>query len=173
LSARAAAQLDYLGFTQVFHYPRGKADWLVRGLPTEPVAMTAQRLRALPYYLNNLAPGPRTAWIKLTNRARVDEYVVDDLPRLAPDDLVPRFHRNKSPRAAVLNRDGVLLGSIDREAEGLRAIDAVNGGPQTIRPEMTPALASTLLGEHPYLLVTTAMGTYLGRYRLSILANSG
>ncbi len=173
MSARAAAQLEFLGFTQVFHYPRGKADWLVRRLPTEPVATTSERLRTLPYFLNNLAPGPRTAWIKLTGRARVDEFVVDDLPRLTPDDLVPKLLRTKSPRAVVLNRHGVLLGSIDREAEGSRAIDAVNGGPQTIRPDMTPALASTLLGEHPYLLVTTATGAYLGRYRMSMLANSG
>ena len=173
MSARAAAQLDYLGFPRVFHYLRGKADWLVRGLPTELAVTVAERFRPLPYFLNNIMPGPRAAWIKLSGRARVDEFVVDDLPRLVPDDLVPRLLRTKSPRAVVLNRDGVLLGSIDREAEGSRAIDVVNGGPQTIRPEMTPALASTLLGEHPYLLVTTAMGTYLGRYRLSILANSG
>jgi hypothetical protein len=172
LSARAAAQLEFLGFPQVFHYPRGKGDWLVRRLPTEPAASAAERLRALPYFLNNLAPGPRAAWIKVTGRARVDEFLVDDLPRLAPDERVPKLLRNRAPRAVVLNREGVLLGSIDREAEGARWIDVVSGGPQTIRPDMTPALASTLLGDHPYVLVTTATGGYIGRYRLSLLPNS-
>ncbi len=86
---------------------------------------------------------------------------------------MPKSLRSKSPRAVVLSRDGVLLGSIDREAEGSRAIDVITGGPQTIRPEMTPALASTLLGEHPYLLVTNATGVYIARYRMSMLANSG
>lgn len=35
LSARAAWRLSSLGFTQVFRYTAGKADWLANGLPVE------------------------------------------------------------------------------------------------------------------------------------------
>ena len=40
----------------------------------------------------------------------------------------------------------------------------MNPAPQTIRPDMTPRLAAQLLMSNPYLMVTTAMGKYLGRY---------
>jgi len=43
----------------------------------------------------------------------------------------------------------------------------MNPGPQTIRPDMTPRLAAKLMASNPYLLVTTAMGNYLGRYLAS------
>ncbi len=34
MSARAAWRLETLGFTEVFRYKPGKADWLANGLPT-------------------------------------------------------------------------------------------------------------------------------------------
>ena len=40
----------------------------------------------------------------------------------------------------------------------------MNPNPQTIRPDMTPRLATKLLKSNPYLMVTTAKGKYLGRY---------
>lgn len=41
LSARAAWRLASLGFTQVFRYSQGKADWLANGLPAEGSAARA------------------------------------------------------------------------------------------------------------------------------------
>ncbi len=38
MSPRAAARLQTLGFTQVFDYAAGKADWTSSGLPTEGTA---------------------------------------------------------------------------------------------------------------------------------------
>jgi CBS domain-containing protein len=35
MSARAAARLESLGFTRVYHYKAGKADWLADGWPAE------------------------------------------------------------------------------------------------------------------------------------------
>src|SRR5215212_1664062 len=35
MSPRAACRLELLGFTQVYDYVAGKADWLAHGLPTE------------------------------------------------------------------------------------------------------------------------------------------
>jgi hypothetical protein len=40
----------------------------------------------------------------------------------------------------------------------------MNPAPQTIRPDMTRRLASALLREAPYLLITRAGGAYCGRY---------
>lgn len=43
LSARAAWRLSSLGFTQVYRYTAGKADWLANGLPVEGAEAQATR----------------------------------------------------------------------------------------------------------------------------------
>lgn len=166
LSARAAAQLEYKGFNQVYVYPRGKADWIVRGLPSEPSAPIAERLRALPYFVHNLFPGVRRRWIELSRRSGVGNAMASDLPRLSPQNRVPTIalRRDAPPLAVVLNGAGVLLGAIERVNSDAAAEEVMNAAPQTIRPDMTHKLASHLLRHSPYLLITTAPGRYLGRY---------
>jgi hypothetical protein len=165
LSARAAAQLEWLGFSQVYRYTRGKADWIVRGLPAEPPAPATARIRALPYFVDNLAPAVRRNWIRLSHRKRVSDSMTSDLPRLRPDDLLPEsFARSLAPVAVVIDDTGILLGAIDQNQPGVSAREAMNPAPQTIRPDMTHRLASSLLRHSPYLLITTADGRYLGRY---------
>ena len=165
MSARAAAQLELLGFSDVRHYFRGKVDWMERSLPMDPPAPLRERIRALRYFINNLAPGVREFWIRWTDRVRVAEFMHDDLARLGPDDPVaPAPSDSATPRAVVLNSDGVLLGTIEQPEASPRALDAMNPNPQTIRPDMTPRLAAHLLKSNPYLIVTTAKGKYLGRY---------
>jgi rhodanese-related sulfurtransferase len=165
LSARAAAQLELLGFADVRHYFRGKADWIVRGLPTDPPTPLSELMRALRYFINNLAPELRSFWIRYSDRLRVDEFMRNDLARLAPADSIRSAAPNSpTPRAVVLNRDGVLLGTIEQPGAAPRALAAMNPDPQTIRPDMTPRLATQLLKSNPYLIVTTADGKYLGRY---------
>jgi hypothetical protein len=147
------------------HYYRGKADWIVRGLPTEPAPPLSERMRALPYFINNLAPEIRSQWIRYSDRTVVRESMRDDLARLNLDDAVPAAPLDSpTPRAVVLNADGVLLGAIDKLDSAPRARNLMNSAPQTIRPDMTPRLAAMLLDSNPYLIVTTAMGKYLGRY---------
>jgi hypothetical protein len=154
-----------LGFNDVRHYFRGKADWIVRGLPTDPPTPLSERIRALPYFINNLAPGLRSFWIRYSDRVRVDEFMRDDLVRLGPEDHVPPASPDSpTPRAVLLDRNGVLLGTIERSDAAPRALDAMNPNPQTIRPDMTRRLAKKLLASNPYLMVTTAKGKYLGRY---------
>jgi hypothetical protein len=149
----------------VFHYLRGKADWMVRGAPMEPNTDLSERGAALPYFLNNLFPSAREAWIAVTRRAAVWNSMRDDLPRLAPTDPAPGSGGSDNlPRAVVLDRGGILLGAIEAGSSGASALDAMNPAPQTIRPDMTPRLAAVLLRARPYLLVTTAEGKYLGRY---------
>ncbi|MGB3550176.1 MAG: rhodanese-like domain-containing protein [Candidatus Binatus sp.] len=167
LSARAGAQLAWLGFTDVRHYFRGKADWIVRGLPTDPPAPLSERIRALPYFVNNLAPGLRSVWIRCSGRVRVGEFMLNDenLVRLGPEDSVPPASPDSpTPRAVVLTADAVLLGAIEHSESAPRALDAMNPAPQSIRPDMTPRLAAKLLTSNPYLIVTTSMGKYLGCY---------
>jgi hypothetical protein len=154
-----------LGFTDVRHYFRGKVDWVVRGLPTDPPAPLSERLRAFRYFVNNLAPGLRTFWIHYSDRVCIAEFMLDDLARLRPEDSVPTaVPASPVPRAIVLNSDGILLGAIEQSNSASRALDAMNPNPQTIRPDMTPRLATELLKSNQYLIVTTAKGKYVGRY---------
>jgi hypothetical protein len=137
-------------------------------LPTDPPAPLSERMRALPYFVNNLAPGLRAFWVHYTDRVRIDEFMRDDLIRLGPNDSVsPASPDSPTPRAVVLNPEGVLLGAIEQSDPAPRAIYAMNPNPQTIRPDMTPRLASKLLKSNRYLMVTTAKGKYLGRYVVS------
>lgn len=154
-----------LGFIDVRHYFRGKADWIVRGLPTDPPVPLSERIQAVRYFVNNLAPELRTFWIHYSDRVRIDEFMRDDLARFAPEDVVPPASPDSpTPRAVVLNSDGVLLGAIETSDAAPRALEAMNPNPQTIRPDMTPSRAMKLLKSNPYLMVTTANGKYLGRY---------
>jgi len=154
-----------LAFTDVRHYVRGKVDWMERGLPMEPPAPLSERMRALRYFINNLVPGLRSFWIHYSDRVRIDEFMRDDLVRLGPEDVVPAAPSDSpKPRAVVMNTDGILLGTIETLDAAPRALDAMNPNPQTIRPDMAPNLATHLLKANPYLIVTTSMGKYLGRY---------
>jgi hypothetical protein len=154
-----------MGFIQVYRYVRGKADWIVRGLPAEPPAPLRERMRTLPYFIHNLCPAIRQGWIALSRRPGVGQTMRDDLPRIAPAArLPPAFERTVAPLAIVLDPSGVVLGAIDEVRPAMAAAEAMNPAPQTIRPDMTHALAAMLLRQAPYLLVTTADGRYLGRY---------
>jgi hypothetical protein len=138
---------------------------MVRGLPMDPPASLSERMRAFRYFANNLAPGLRSSWIHFSDRVRVDEFMRDDLGRLGAEDVVPPAGPDSpTPRAVVLDPDGVLLGAIERADAAPRALDAMDPNPQTIRPDMSPRLAKKLLRSNPYLMVTTAKGKYLGRY---------
>jgi hypothetical protein len=128
------------------------------------VAPKREKLRALPYFINNLAPGIRANWIALSRRNSVAQSMKDDLPRLRPSDAATSSRARADIAGVVLNSDGILLGAIEPGAKSARAIEAMNPAPQTIRPDMTHRLAAELLREHRYILVTTSFGKYLGRY---------
>jgi hypothetical protein len=146
------------------HYLRGKADWMIRGFPCAPRPSMREKLRALPYFINNLVPGIRANWISISHRSTVMESTNDDVPRIHPSAAIPVAAADRPVAAVVLNSDGVLLGAIEANANGARAIDAMNPAPQTIRPDMTHSLGGTLLEKHRYILVTTSLGRYIGRY---------
>jgi hypothetical protein len=151
----------------VSHYIRGKVDWILRGLPTEPRVPLRDRLDALPYFVNNLAPWMRSAWIRLSCRVTAGQFASDDLRRVAPDAPVPALPAHGLLAAIVLDHDGVMLGAIEQDDSGRagrRAFEVMNPAPQTIRPDMTISLASALMGGDGYLIVSDAFGRYIGRY---------
>jgi hypothetical protein len=155
-----------MGFGHVYHYPRGKADWIVRGPPSEPSAPWRERARALPYFVHNLRPGFRQSWIRISHRKSVADTIACDPPRLAHNQPLPdAFTATGPPLAVVLNDTEVLLGAIEKISAGATASEAMNPAPQTIRPDMTHRLAKSLLRHSPYLLITNADGRYLGRYQ--------
>ncbi len=172
MSGRAAAQLEMMGWRQVLHYLRGKADWMIRGLPMEPRAPLGERLRAFPFFVNNIVPGLRSAWVAATRRETVGALTAADLLRMSASDRVTAAPAPPSLPvwAVVLDRNGVVLGALEnrtRQASGQLALDLMNPAPQTIRPDMTRKLAAALLGRSRYLLVTSNRGEYIGRYPCS------
>lgn len=123
----------------------------------------------MPYFINNLAPGIRAEWIRISGRRTAIEAARDYLPRLAPGDTFALPGERADTRAeaplAVALAGGILLGSIDAPPpSGKVTLEELNPAPQTIRPDMTDRLAARLLREHRYLLVTDARGIYLGLY---------
>jgi len=136
---------------------------MVRGLPMEPKPPIAERVRALPFFINNLTPVPRQLWIKLARRSNVAIRMGNEPARLGPMDTLPKILSGTLPRAVVLDSAGILLGAVEHDATS-KAMEAMNPAPQTIRPDMTHQLAASLLEHNRYLLITDADGRYLGLY---------
>ena len=137
---------------------------MVRGLPCDPVPTLGEKLRALPYFINNLAPSVRASWIEISSRDTVARAMKDDLSRLRAAEAVSASALRSDVVAVLLNSEGQLLGAIEPNGKMNGGAERVNPAPQTIRPDMTHQLATHLLKSHRYLLVTTSFGKYLGRY---------
>jgi CBS domain-containing protein len=114
MSPRAACRLETLGFTAVYDYTAGKADWLAAGLPTEGTAATPLRAGAL---------------------ARTDT------PTCTPADTVAtarqRVAASDEDRCVVISGDGIVLGVLDQTVltgdHDTPAGDAMRAGPSTVR----------------------------------------
>jgi CBS-domain-containing membrane protein len=149
MSPRAACRLEALGFTELYYYGAGEADWLARALPTE-----------------GDEPRPRRA----ADLLRDDVATADLHERIA--DVLPRVHASPYGFALVTGSGGVLLGRLRRAAlEGDRAATAeqvMEAGPSTIRPDTEAAALARRLRERE---LTTAVvsdpdGVLLGVVRL-------
>jgi CBS domain-containing protein len=148
LSPRAACRLETLGFTEVYDYMPGKADWLARGLPTE----------------GEEADTPRAGGL-----------VVDDVVTCGPDELVSdvreRVAASRYRFAFVVSPGRVVLGRLRRAAiEGdgeLTAGAVMEPGPSTIRPdtELEPLAERMRKNELTCMPVTTPEGELLGIVR--------
>ena len=137
---------------------------MLRGLPCEPAPSIVEKLHALPYFINNLAPAIRAGWIAISRRPVVGKSAKDDLSRLRAAEATSASALRSDVVAVILNSGGLLLGAIEKNLNGANTVEAINPAPQTIRPDMTHRLAAELLEKHSYILVTTSLGEYLGRY---------
>ena len=114
MSPRAAWRLEGIGFSRVYHYVAGTADWGSFGLPLEGDANSGTRVGRL---------------------ARVD------VPTCLPEELVSAVAERIGDEwqiCVVTNSEGIVIGLLGRRAlqsaERIRAEDAMSLGPSTIRP---------------------------------------
>jgi Mg/Co/Ni transporter MgtE len=115
MSPRAAARLEALGFSKVYDYVAGKADWGSFGLPIEGTRHSGTRVSAL---------------------------IRSDVPACGPDDRMPEVRERV--RAAgwdtcfVTDRRGVVVGRLGRTAlardDDMSVEEAMTLGPSTVRP---------------------------------------
>ncbi len=148
MSPRAAARLEGLGFTQVYDYLAGKADWGSYGLPLE---------------------GRRPSG------TRVGAHVRSDVPACRAEDRMREVRERV--RAAgwdtcfVTNQSGVVVGRIGRAALVAAADVSVEAamtlGPSTVRPslELDKAVERMRTQNLTSLPVTRSDGVLVGVLR--------
>ncbi len=145
MSPRAAWRLESLGFTRVFDYVAGKADWLASGLPVE----------------GKFADYPRAGDV-----ARRDVPTCRLTDRIA--DAREQAQGSGHSSCAVTNDEGVLLGSLgagalDADPQAL-VEDVMESGSTTIRPdEPLEAITERMRDQRvSSILVTTSDGRLVG-----------
>src|SRR5438034_4826360 len=110
MSARAAWRLEHLGYTNVYRYAAGKADWLSSGLPSEGNASNELRIGAIAH--------------REVATCRIGQPISE---AIASDEL-----------CVVLNDVGVILGDLRGDAllaQQTTPVEKVmDPGPSTYRP---------------------------------------
>ena len=145
MSPRAAWRLESLGFTQVFEYVAGKADWLASGLPIEG---------------------------KLANYCRAGSVARADVPTCRLTDRVAdalkQVQASDHCVCVVTNDQGVVLGRLGERAlltdpEG-PVEQVMESGPTTTRPDdPLESITERLRGRGvDSILVTTPDGRLVG-----------
>ena len=117
MSPRAASRLEALGFTQVYDYVAGKADWGSFGLPLE---------------------GRRPS------STRVGAHVRTDVPACGPADRMAdvreRVRANGWDTCFVTDAEGGVVGRLGRAAlagdDDVSVEEAMTLGPSTVRPSL-------------------------------------
>ena len=147
MSPRAASRLETLGFTRVYDYSAGKADWGSYGLPLEGQADSSTRASSI---TSTEVP-----------TCRLDELVPDIAARVpAAWDIY-----------VVVNDARIVLGLIGRSAlrsnQPRTAEDAMTPGPSTIRPSARLEAVAARMHEQSLtrMIVTRSDGTLLGAVR--------
>ena len=145
MSPRAAWRLESMGFTQVFDYVPGKADWFASGLPREG---------------------------SLTSVPTIGEVARRDVPTCEPQEKVAlaqgRVRAAGWDRCVVVNEERVVLGLLREKelgADPLGAVDRVmQPGPTTFRPNVPVRKMAERMRKRDAasVLVTTPDGRLLG-----------
>src|SRR5713226_1874072 len=143
MSPRAAWRLESIGFTQVYDYVAGKADWGSFGLPLEGTK------------------GPRAGEL-----ARRDVPTCELDERLA--EVRERVAAAGWDTCIVVNDAAVVLGRLGRKAlasqEDVSVEQAMSSGPSTVRPSITVAAILERMQKQNLTsaLVTRSDGTLVG-----------
>ena len=149
LSARGAAVLEQLGFTEVYDYAGSKTAWLGEGLPADGDVAASDRA------------GARATWPPTCPpHATIDDIVSDlrgDLP------------------VVVLGDGDVVLGAVHPAGVGLPpstpVLRAADPGTATVRPSITRSELARSMddGGQRHVIVTTSHGRLIGVVRRSDL----
>ena len=148
MSPRAAWRLEALGFTQVYDYIAGKADWAASGLPLE--GRTAQQPTA------GRAADPSVPTCTLD----------EDL-----QEVRSCVRETAWRQCIVINEQRIVLGRLGRAAienEDKTSVEAVmSEGPSTVRPDtpLDQLLARLECQRLETALVTTSEGVLVGAVR--------
>jgi CBS domain-containing protein len=145
MAPRAAARLETMGFSEVYEYKAGKADWMAAGLPTE---------------------GTNTAHQRAGEAARKDVPVCGLRERLG--DVRDRARAAGWDAAVVVDAERVVLGLLrSRELSkdpDLLIEQAMRPGPSTFRPYVAVKEMADFMVEHQLenSPVTTSDGQLVG-----------
>jgi hypothetical protein len=148
MSPRAACRLITLGFSDVYDYVDGKADWFAAGLGREGTLATATRTGHLAHR---------------------------DVPTCSLDerasDVARRVGEAGWECSVAVEHDGVVLGVLDAGEEyGERLVeDAMSPGPSTYRPNVLLDEIVDHLRRRKWerVLITTSDGRLVGLLRLA------
>lgn len=145
MSARAASRLAMLGFTEVYRYQAGKADWFAAGLPREGAE---------------------------AHVARVADIAERDIPtcgvRECVGDLQERVRAAGRDVCVVVDAERIVLGIVDAEALGGDPATVVESimkpDPVTFRPHLRTGEIPDYVRERRvrHVLVTTSDGVLIG-----------
>ena len=145
LSARAAWRLASLGFTKVFRYTQGRADWLANGLPIE---------------------GGRSRQASAGSLAR--RHVLTCFLSDHSAEVLERYQPRLPAVAVVVNQENVVLGMIEhsrlRDQPLARAAELMDAAPRTYRSDSDPSqiLRDMRAAGLVYVLVTNSGGQLIG-----------
>jgi CBS-domain-containing membrane protein len=148
MSPRAACRLELLGFTQVYDYVAGKADWLAHGLSTE----------------GEQAQIPRAK--DVLRRDAVTAHPAEPVGQVAR-----RVAGSPYEFALVVTPDSTLLGRLHKAVlagdPAARAEQVLEAGPSTVRADRPLAELAERLGSRGLhtAVVTSPDGRVLGVVR--------
>ena len=145
MSPRAASRLESLGFTQVFDYAAGQADWFASGLPRE---------------------GQDAAIPRSGDVARRDVPTCRLNDRIG--DVRDRVRAAGWGTCLVVNNERVVLGRLRGKAldadPGTRAEEVMEAGPTTFRPDarLAAVVEQTRTKNVKDVVITTSDGRLVG-----------
>lgn len=145
MSPRAACQLERIGFTQVYDYTLGIADWKAAGLATAGEARSRQS---------------------------VSDATRPDIPTAEPDELLgdisDRVTEAGWDEALVVVEDGIVVGRLRSSAwqqnRDVPVSQVMELGPTTVRPDglLEPLVKRMAERSTDLVTVTTPQGTLIG-----------